>query len=141
MLHGTARGSPLAPSRYLWQSDKGEAMLKAAPREAGKLGSCILPDDGSHKDLLDALYNEKDITRAEVTSCLGMSSLADANIKPGTLPDSFMARLVSVVVPENEADALFEFIYEKARIGRDGGIVRLRISLAPVEVHRDRVGE
>ena len=52
---------------------------ESAPREASKLITCVLPDDGSHKLLLEALHREKNITRAEAVSCLGMSSLADAN--------------------------------------------------------------
>ncbi len=101
----------------------------SAPCEPGKLITCILPDDGSHKALLEALHQEKNITRAECFSCLGMSSLADANIKPGTLPDTFMARLVTVVVPESEADVLFAYIYEKARVGREGGGAVLQSAL------------
>ena len=103
---------------------------QSAPREAGKLITCMMPDDGSHKALLDALYHEKQITRADVVSCLAVSDLADANVKPGTIPDAFMARLVRIVVPETEADALFEFIYEKGRVGRDGGGVVFQQALA-----------
>ncbi len=103
---------------------------ESAPRETSKLITCMMPDDGSHKALLEALYHEKQITRADVVSCLAVSDLADANIKPGTLPDTFMARLVRVVVPEAEADALFEFIYEKGRVGRDGGGVVFQQALA-----------
>ena len=73
-----------------------------APHQPSKLITCILPDDGSHKLLIEALH-ERDITRAEVVSCLGMSSLVDANIKPGTLPDTFLARMVTVVVPASKA--------------------------------------
>ena len=40
-----------------------------------------------------------------------------------------MARMVRVVVPEAEADALFEFIYKTARVGRDGGGVVLQNAL------------
>lgn len=103
---------------------------ESAPREDSKLITCVLPDDGSHKLLLEALHREKNITRAEVVSCLGMSSLADANIKPGTLPDTFLARMVTVVVPQTKADSLFEFICEKARVDRDGGGVVLQSALA-----------
>ena len=101
-----------------------------APRESSKLITCVLPDDGSHKLLLEALHREKNITRAEAVSCLGMTRLADANIKPGTLPDTFLARIVTVVVPQTEADSLFAFIYEKARVGRDGGGVVMQSALA-----------
>ena len=41
-----------------------------------------------------------------------------------------MARLVRGVVPEAEADAMFEFIYEKGRVGRDGGGVVFQHALA-----------
>ncbi len=102
---------------------------ESAPREASKLITCLLPDDGSHKTLLEALRHEKKITRAEVVSCLAMGSVADAKVKPGTLPDAFLAKLVRVVVPEAEADALFEYIYEKARVGRDGGGLVLQNAL------------
>ena len=100
-----------------------------APREASKLITCMLPDDGSHRTLLEALRHEKQITRAEVVSCLMMSSLADAKVKPGTLPDANMAKMVRVVVPEAESDALFEYIYEKAGVGRDGGGMVLQHAL------------
>ena len=102
----------------------------SAPREAGKLIICVLPDDGSHRTLLEALYHEKQITRAETLSCLMMGNLADAKVKPGTLPDTSMARIVRVVVPAADADALFEFIYETAGVGRDGGGIVLQTALA-----------
>ena len=107
-----------------------DASSESAPNQPSKLITCILPDDGCHRELLEALHHEKKIPQAAVLSCLGMSSLADANIKPGTLPDTFMARLVTVVVPESEADVLFDYIYEKARVGRDGGGAVLQSELA-----------
>ena len=91
---------------------------KSAPREATKLIVCALPDDGSHTALLKALYKEKQITRVEVISCLGTGGVGNANAKPGTVADTYMGRMVRVVVPEAEADALFEFICEKANIDR-----------------------
>ncbi len=102
---------------------------KSAPREASKLIICMLPDDGSHKALLKALYQEKQITRVEVISCLETGSLGNANAKPGTVADTYMGRMVRVVVPAAEADALFEFICENANMDREGGGVVLQHAL------------
>jgi len=101
----------------------------SAPAEASKLITCVLPDDGSHKALLKALRHEKQCTRAEVVSCMAMGNLADAKVKPGMLPDKHLARMVRVVVPEAEADVMFEYIYEKAGIGRKGGGVIMQNAL------------
>jgi hypothetical protein len=99
----------------------------AAPREACKLISCVLPDDGTEKKLIRALRDEKQITRANSMSCLGMAVLADARTKFGELPEPTLVRKVDVVVPEADADDLYDYIYEKARIGRpQGGAIWMR---------------
>jgi len=94
---------------------------QSIPREACKLISCVLPDDGSDKKLMRALLDEKQITRANSTSCMGMAVLADAETKFGELPQPNLVRRVDVVVPEADADVLYDYIYEKARIGRPQG--------------------
>lgn len=91
------------------------------PREACKLITCVLPDDGTEKKLMRALRDEKQITRADSVSCRGLTVLADAKTKFGKLPEPTLVRKVDVVVPEAEADEIYDYIYEKARIGRPQG--------------------
>jgi len=99
---------------------------KSVPREACKLISCVLPDDGTEKKLIRALRDEKQITRANSISCMGMAVLADARTKFGELPEPILVRKVDVVVPEEKADDLYDYIYEKAHIGRpEGGAIWL----------------
>jgi hypothetical protein len=103
-----------------------QATDQAVPREACKLITCVLPDDGTEKKLIRALRDEKQIFRANTTSCMGLAIQGDARTTFGELPEPALARKVDVVVPESNADELYKYIYEKANIGRpQGGVIWL----------------
>jgi hypothetical protein len=89
----------------------------------------MVPDDGTDKRLLSTLRSQRGVNRANSVYCRGIAVLENAEARRGKLPEPVLARLVTVIVEETEADALFDFIYEEARIGRRGGGV---IAMAPV---------
>jgi nitrogen regulatory protein PII len=96
---------------------------KAAPRVPGqpaKLISCILPDDGTERQLL-AWLREQGITRADSVYCRGHSVLREAVTRRGKLPEPSLVRLVRIVVDAEAADSLFDRVYEQADIHRPGG--------------------
>lgn len=100
---------------------------RTSPSEACKLISCVLPNDGTEKKLIRALRDEKQIIRANSVSCLGMAVQADTLTKFGELPEPTLVWTVDVVVAEADADDVYDYIYEKARIGRpQGGIILMR---------------
>ena len=91
------------------------------PGAPAKLITCILPDDGSERRLLDWLRDEAGVTRANSVYCRGHSVLREAVARKGKLPEPALVRLVSIVVDTAEADALFERIYAQAEMHRPGG--------------------
>ena len=94
------------------------------PRECCKLISCLLPDDGTDKKLMQMLMNNKEIIRANSTSCMGLAVLADAKTTFDELPEPALIRKVEVVISANDADDLYDYIYETANIGRpQGGVI------------------
>jgi len=68
-----------------------------------------------------ALHAERQIATANSVSCFGLAVLADARTKYGDLPEPSLVRKVDVLVPAPDAEALYDFIYATANIGRTGG--------------------
>ena len=91
------------------------------PGEACKLITCVIPDDGSDMTLLKALRVEKSVIRANSSHCYGSSILAEAKTKPGKLPEPILARLIQILVSEEEADDVFDFVCQNAGIDQLGG--------------------
>jgi len=94
------------------------------PRETVKLISCIVNNEKVERELLQALYDEQQMTRVNSVNCRGYASLFEARAKVGTLPQPHFSHLIEVVVSQADADALFDFIFRKAGLDKPGaGIV------------------
>jgi len=91
------------------------------PLEAGKRILVVLPDNGTDRALIKALRQEKSVTRVDSVPVRAIAALQEAKTKRGRLPEPALARLITVVVTEAEADAVFDFIYKTAEMDRPGG--------------------
>jgi nitrogen regulatory protein PII len=89
--------------------------LNAFP--ASKLITCILPDEGQDMALLRELRAEKGIISANTFQCRGFGLQLRSRFKRGRHQvAAHSVRVVTVVVPADRADELFEYIYYKVRI-------------------------
>jgi hypothetical protein len=93
----------------------------ASPLHASYCIRVLLPDDGTDRHLLTALWHEQNITRADSIAVRSVGVLQAARTPPGRLPEAELARLVTVIVDNTEADTLFDYICVKSNIDRPGG--------------------
>ena len=90
------------------------------PQKNAKLITCILPDNGSDKTLMQALRHEKQVISTSSIACRGIAVLQSVESNHDKLPEPTLVRKVDVVVAEDEAGALFDYIYATAGIGQEG---------------------
>ncbi len=86
-----------------------------------KLITCILPIGVAHS-VVQTLKDEKQIVTANVSNARGLGKLT--HLKHRSLGDESEKQILTVVVPDDQADEIFEFIYHEARLDRPhGGLV------------------
>lgn len=97
------------------------SMARPFALHASKRIRALLPDDGTDRHLMAALRAEMGVNAADTVAVRAVSMLRQATSSRDKLPESELARLVTVIVAPEQADAVFEFMFITADIGRPGG--------------------
>ena len=88
---------------------------------AQKLITCILPK-GVAVDIVEKLRSEHDIESANINNARGVGKITPLAYRG--IGAQSEKELLTVTVPEEKADNIFEFIYETADINRPhGGLI------------------
>ena len=93
----------------------------ASPFLTGRKISCVVPDDGTDRLLIESLRKEKGIQNTTSKSCRGIAMLRSSVAKGGRLPESELVRKVDIMVADTDVYEMFEYIHELAGIGKPGG--------------------
>ena len=109
---------------------------ETAAFEPARRIQAILPDDGSDRRLLEGLWRDKGVTRADTVPVRAVAALLEAHTRRGRLPEPVLARLVTVIVSLAEADGVFDYIYATARVGRPSGGTVLMDRLSGATVYK-----
>lgn len=99
--------------------NNGDAVI--LPFLTGRKITCVVPDDGTDRRLIQSLREEKGIQNTVSKSCRGIGVLRDSLTKRGRLPESELVRKVDIIVPDSGIYEMFEYIHELAGIGKPGG--------------------
>ena len=83
-----------------------------------KLITCILPDEGQDMALLKALRSEKGVITANTFQCRGFGLQLRRKYKWKRQTAGYSVRVVTVVVQEDRADEIFEYIYYQVNFDR-----------------------
>ena len=97
--------------------------------QPAKMIVCMLPDDGTDIKIIHQLRKEKDVTRAESTACRGVSNLQASKTGRGKLPEPTLYRILTIIVSDTEADDVFDFVQEQARIGQPGRGLQMQTTI------------